>query len=84
MAAYATEVEDVGFSSSLTPNQVAALEAACHARGAVLDLVQGLVTLRGTFLNGRCTDLQLPPGLHLTRAGVQSAPGETCFRISRV
>lgn len=82
MAAYATDVEESGFTSALTPNQVAGLEAACLARGATLDLDRGLLTLRGTFLNGRCTDIQLPPGLHLTRAGVLSEPGETCFRIS--
>ncbi|MEL6761184.1 MAG: hypothetical protein AAFP04_12380 [Myxococcota bacterium] len=83
MAAYAVDVGDESFSNLLTPRQRISLEGACRARGATLDWSRGLVTIPGRIVHALCADLPLPPGLHLTRAGLEagrSAPG-TVFRI---
>ncbi len=83
MSAYAVDVSEPSFENRLTPVQTAGLELACKARGAHIDWKRGLVTLQGRYLNGLCTDLHLPPGLHLTQAGVSQAStrGSTTFRI---
>ena len=76
MAAYAVDVRDESFSSLLTPRQRFSLEGACRARGARMDWERGLVTIPGRIAHGLCADLPLPPGLHLTRAGVDVARSE--------
>lgn len=83
MSAYAVDVGEKSFEERLTPVQTEGLALACKARGAEIDWQRGVLTVRGRYLNGLCADLHLPPGLHLTRAGLTapSPSGTTAFRI---
>jgi hypothetical protein len=82
MSAMSFESVSGTFGDALEREQRLAIISVCDARGFVLDLENGTVTVPGQLLHARCADLPLPPGFHVSIA--ERGAGSTCLRLVRM